>query len=97
MRFAVLTFRRNPRFDVVLLDLPETEVSAAVDDDMVRELQHLEKLFRICGQLFVVPHGLLVARFAQDHLLELEELMHAEDAFRIFAVAPSLPPETRRE
>src|SRR3989344_860249 len=97
MRLAILLLARHPRFDIILFHLPQSEIGPAVDDDAIGQLQFLQKLFRVLGNLLVQAHGFLVPGLAQNYLLELLELVYAEDALGVFAVASRLAPKTRRK
>src|SRR3989338_2248086 len=97
VRLAGGLLARHPRLDVVLLHLPQAQIAAAIDDDVVGKLQFLQKLLGVLCEFFVPLHRLLMARFAEDPLLVLLEFMDAENTLRIFAVTPRLASETRRE
>src|SRR3989344_827907 len=97
MRLAIRFLARHPGLDVVFFHLSQTQVAAAVDDDVVRKPEHLQEFLRVLGQFLVPLNGFFVARFAQDDLLVLQKFVDAKPSLRVFAVPPRLSSETRGE
>src|SRR3989344_6025945 len=97
MGLAVFTFGRNITLDIVFFYLSQPQIASAVHDDMVRHIERLKHLLRVFRQFLMEGDRGGVVRFAKYHLLKLEKLMHAENAFSVFTVASGLATETGRE
>jgi len=97
MGFAIFFLRRHPCLDIVFFDLPKAKIASTVHDHMVRKLECLHDVFNMLGNIFVQIDRQLVVGLAQYDLFELEEFVHANDAFHVFAVRSGFAAETRRE
>src|SRR3989344_314298 len=60
VRFAVCSFGGHPALNIVLLHLSETEIAAAICNDVIRNAERLHDLFGICRQFLVKSYRLFV-------------------------------------
>src|SRR3989344_2152646 len=97
MRLSIFFFARHPGLALVLFHLPQPQIAAAIDDDMVRKCECLQEFLRIFCEFLMPFYRFFVIRFAQDDLLVFQEFVYTKDAFRILAVAPRFAPKARRE
>src|SRR2546428_4525314 len=92
---TVRVLPREPSFDVVLLRGDRADVPGADVHDPVRDLEGAIDRFAVRAE-FLVPRPAVV-RATEHELLDFVELVHPEEALRVDAVAPDLPPELRSE
>src|SRR6267143_2147541 len=90
---SVVSLPREPGLDVVLLcrygaDVPRTDIH-----DPIRDLKSAVDRLAVRSELLVPRPAVLGS--TENELLDLVELMHAEQAFRVDAVPADLPSETR--
>src|SRR5207245_8384041 len=88
---TVRVLPRKPGLDIILLRGDRADVPGADVHDAVRDLEGAVDRLAVRAE-FLVP-GPAVLRPAEDELLDLVELVHPEEAFRVDAVAADLPPE----
>src|SRR3989475_12370307 len=92
---AVRILPRKPAFDVILLRGDRADVPGAHVHDSIRDLEGPIDPFAVRPE-FLVPRP-TVLRAAEHELLDLVELMHPEEAFRVDTVAADLASELRGE
>ena len=88
---------RHPELNVILFDLPEAEVAAAIRDRAIGNIQKFDEFFGVAIQPLMQAHRLVMLGLTKDNLFPFEELMHADEAAHILAVRARLPAEARRE
>ena len=88
---------RHPELNVILFDLPQPEVAAAIRDRAIGNIQKFDEFFGVAIQPLMQAHRLVMLGFTKDNLFPFEELMHADEAAHILAVRARLPAEARRE
>src|SRR5262249_43484044 len=89
--FAVRAFGREPHFEVVLLRGRRTEIAGCDVDDAIRKSEPADNLLFNRQDALVL--GFRLIGNAEHEHLDFVELMHAEDAARIFAVGSRLAAE----
>ena len=92
--FTIGAEARVPRFDVVFLEAGGAHVADADVDDAIRDAEGLQQILFVREAFLMALRG--VFRTAEDDLLDLVELMDAEDAAGLLAVAACLRAEARR-
>src|SRR5579863_2227097 len=97
MRFAEPAERREPGVDVVHPVLARAHVPGRALDDLVMQLEALQQVFRGAEELGVPAVRFLVVGRADDELLDLLELVHAQQAADITPGAARLPAEAGRD
>ena len=92
--FAIALLARQPDLEVDRLRRAETDIAGAQHDGAIRQIETLQHRLGVRGQFFVR----LPASFGGDDLHDFDffELVLADDAARIAAVAACLAAETRR-
>ena len=90
MGFAVASLAGDPAFQVVHADFAVAHIAGADVHHAIGQFQCLHQFFRVGEQLFVPAHRLFVVGLADDILLDLVELVNAEDTARILAVGAGL-------
>ena len=91
---AVGVLRGQPHFEVVGLGGGEADVAGAQRDDAVRQLEAPQDRFGVAGHLF--ERLVRSVRMDDLHHFDLVELMLADHAARVLAVASGLGAEARR-
>src|SRR3989338_1935662 len=97
MCLAIAPLRGYPGLNVILFDLAEPKVAAAVNNDAVGDVERLHELLCILAQFLVPLHAHFMAAFAEHHHLHFVKLVDSLYTARIFTVTSRLAAVARRE
>src|SRR3989344_1491259 len=97
MRLAICILTRHPDLDVVFFHLTQPQVTAAINDDVIRKCECLQKVLRVLCEFLMPLYRLFVVRLAKDDLLVFQEFVDTENTFCVLAVTPRFSSEARRE
>ena len=93
---AIFAQTRHPALDIVHAELAQAHVAGRGFDHLIGDLQRMQQLFGKPEQLGMPLGRLRVVGLADHILLDLHELMDAQQPAHVLARAPRLAAETRR-